>query len=282
MKKYFLILITLALFVASCASIRDLASIQEPDVSFSSMKFDNISFDGITMLFDFEVDNPNQANIKATSYNYEFLLNGNTFLTGTQEQGIEIKSKSKNNVTVPVTFNFDQVWNSVRSIAQNDSIEYNLSTEVEFDLPILGSRKVPVTASGFFPLIKTPTFEFSDFNRGRLSLSGAELELKVIIKNPNSFAIWVDGVDYNLIVNGAKWAESTISQRVELGSDTEREVTIPLQLNFAQLGSATYQLLTGGSSFNYEVTGQTNAGADIPGFRENTQIPFNFSGVFRF
>jgi len=282
MKKYLLLLFALVLFAGSCATIRDLASIKEPDVKYSSMKFDSISFDGITMLFDFEVDNPNRVDVKATSYNYDFLLNGESFLSGEQIQGLEIKGNSKNIVTVPVSFNFEQAWTSVRSIAQQDSIEYRLSTEVEFDLPVLGKRTVPVSASGYFPVIKTPTFNFRDFNLGRLSLSGAELELKVTIKNPNSFGIWVDGVDYNLMVNGAKWAESTIHQKIELGADTEREVTIPLQLNFTQLGSATYQLLTGGTSFNYEVTGDANAGADLPGFRDDKQLNFNFSGVFRF
>jgi len=77
MKKTAAFLLITIIFIAGCSALRDFANIQQPSVDFNRVSIQSISFDGIDLLFDFEVNNPNQVGVDASEYSYEFFINDN-------------------------------------------------------------------------------------------------------------------------------------------------------------------------------------------------------------
>jgi LEA14-like dessication related protein len=280
MKKYFLPLsILLLILLTSCAAIRDAANVQEPDVRFSNMSIQTIDFDGVTLLFDFDVTNPNRLDVSAESYNYEFFINGQSFINGTQEERLEIGSQSTSTVQVPVSMTFSNLYESFRSVLQQDSISYRMDTAVSFSLPVIGSRTVPVQAEGDLPIPKIPRIRFGDFEMKRLSFSGAEIDISFTVDNPNPFGITLAGADYTLQVNGNEWLDTSLREAIRVSGSETREITIPLELSASQMGPALVEMMRGVNEFEYKLMGQARISADIEGFTREQTVPFDLEGI---
>ncbi|WP_083750247.1 LEA type 2 family protein [Rhodohalobacter halophilus] len=280
MKKLLLILLV-SMFAVSCSTLRDAANVQEPNVSFKDMSIDRITPDGVTLLFDFEVDNPNSFGVSASGYNYEFFINESSFLSGVEEDNFSIGRESKQTVQVPVTLNFQEVYDSFRSVIRQDSLSYAIATEVEFEVPVLGTRKVPVRTSGELPIPKVPRISLGDFDVKNISLSGAEIEVSFQVENPNPFAISIANTAYELAVNGREWLDTTLGENIRIGASDRQTITIPIRLNSSQMGSALMDIMSGNTSFEYDLKGSADISADLQGFRDGQTFPFDLSGTYR-
>lgn len=282
MKNYVLpaFLIFLLTVFTSCATLRDAANVQEPDVQFSNMSIQNINFNGVTLLFDFDVTNPNRLDVSADGYNYEFFINGQSFISGTQDDWLEIGRESTTTIQVPVSMTFSNLYESFRSVISQDSVSYRMDTAVSFSVPVIGSRTVPVQAEGDLPIPKIPRIQFGDFEMKRLSFSGADIDISFRVSNPNSFGITLAGADYALQVNGKEWLDTRLGESIRVdGSDT-REITIPIELSASQMGSALVEMMGGRKEFEYRLKGQARVSADLKGFTEEQTVPFDLEGIF--
>lgn len=280
MKKIILSLFVLIVFI-SCNTLKDLSNIQKPSVRYSSMFIQDMSFDDVTLLFDFEVDNPNSFGVSADQYQYEFFINGTEFVTGIQNENVRIESESKSIIQVPVSFTFSEVYNTISSAVNRDSISYRISSEVRFDIAGVSQQRVPVSAEGELPIPKLPKIELSNFNVNELSFSGAEMVASFRVENPNSFGISFADASYNLEVNEKEWLDTTLERNIELGGSESELITIPIRLNSSQMGSVLFDMLRGEKEFPYNLTGSARISADLPGFDGFEVLPFNISGTYK-
>ncbi|MEX0647307.1 MAG: LEA type 2 family protein [Balneolaceae bacterium] len=281
MKKQFLIPVLIISVLAGCSTLRDLSDIQEPTVSYRDVNIQSISFDGITLLFDFDVTNPNRFGVTAEEYRYEFFINNRSFLSGEQPEQVSIGREESTVIQVPVSLNFSEIAQTFGSVVRGDSISYQLSTEVEFDLPVAGRQRVPVEAGGHFPLPKIPRIEFGGFEVKQMSFTGAEIEVSIRVTNPNSFGISLSGADYQLEINGNEWLDTFLDQSVDVDGSESKTVVIPISLNASQLGSAMREIVMGNRDLQYHFTGEAEISADIEGFEGVQYIPFDLSGNYR-
>ena len=252
--KIFISILSLFL-ISGCAALSEFSDASKPDVEFREMNISNITFDDVTLLFDFNVNNPNRFDISAAGYEYDFQINDRSFISGTRNEGIRIEQNSTGVFQVPVTLRYEDVYQTFRSLSQQDEIAYALSTEVNFDLPVLGIQSIPVSTSGEIPVPKPPRIEFGDFNVTRVSLSGADAEVTFRVDNPNTFALSLLSASYNLRVNGREWLDTVLNESIRVESGQSREVRVPIRLNSSQLGSALMDLMGGNTTFDYELSG---------------------------
>ncbi|MEX1136648.1 MAG: LEA type 2 family protein [Balneolales bacterium] len=281
MQKKILLFLSVSLLVISCSTIRGLTDIQEPDVEFTNVSIQNISFDGVTLLFDFNVTNPNSMGVNAEGYSYEFFINDQSFLTGTQEEAISIGKESSSLIQVPVSMSFSELYQTFGSIVKQDSLSYKLSTEVAFDMSAFGSRRVPVEASGVLPIPKPPRIRFGGIDVKNMSFSGADVEATFRVINPNAFGIALTGAKYILDVNGRNWLDTELEERIDISGSENKTIVIPIRLNTAQMGSAMLDIMGGKKEFNYKLRGSANISADLEGFSENQELPFELEGVYQ-
>lgn len=280
MKKIILLSIVL-IILSGCNTLRDLSNIQKPSVRYSKMSVDDISFSDVTLLFDFEVDNPNSFGVSADQYRYEFFINGEEFVTGIQTENLRIAGQSKSIVQVPVSLTFSEVFDTIGSVARRDSIAYRISSEVQFDIAGIGRQRVPVSAEGELPIPKPPRIELDNFNVKELSFSGAEMVASIRVQNPNSFGISFADAYYNLEVNGNEWLNTTLDRDLNLDGSQSELITIPIRLNSSQMGSVMIDMLKGEKEFQYQLNGSASVSADIRGFSGFETLPFNLTGSYR-
>ncbi len=280
MKKIVAFLLITFIFIAGCSTLKDFANIQQPTVDFNRVSVQSFSFNGVNLLFDFEVNNPNQVGVDAEEYSYEFFINDNSFISGRQEENLRIERGSSSFVQIPVSLNFSDIYNTITDLAGRDSLSYRIASEIQFDIPGLGTRMVPVSTAGGLPIPKFPKIEFGGIEVNNITLSGADLELGIKVFNPNSFGLSLSKVDYLLNVNGREWLDASIVENVRVGALEENVVRIPIRLDAAQMGSILRELMSGSSELQYDLSGSADISADLEEFEVNGTLPFDLSGTY--
>jgi len=277
----FLSTLLLLFFISGCTALKDLANMQTPSLEYDTMSVQSINFNEAVLLFNFDVNNPNPIGITASGYSYNFLVNSNSFLSGNQDKNVNIGSGRNNTLQVPVTLQYSELLNTFSSLIRSDEFNYDLNTEFLFDVPGLGQQRLPANVSGSLPVPKIPRFEFAGFNVNSISPSGADMELKINISNPNRFPLFLNRARYVLDVNGREWLNTSLSDAVRVSADDRSEIVIPVQLNAVQMGSVLIDLMRGSTEFNYSLHGNADVGAELEGFSFTENLLFDKEGVFR-
>ena len=188
----YLIVLVSGLLVGSCSGLKKLAetaSVKRPRVAFVGTEMTGLSFERVDLMFDIAVQNPNPLGIRLAGFDYDFLINGNSFISGDQQEGIEIRAQGEHTVHLPVSVAFVDLYEIFQNVKDKGRSAYELNCGFSFDLPILGDVRVPVSTKGDFPLLKLPRVSVDNLSLKRLGLTGADLEVVIRLNNPNTFSL---------------------------------------------------------------------------------------------
>ena len=282
MKKSLLLILILIIFqiilLLHCSTLKELASIQKPTVTLDHVQVTGLTFDDISLKFDIAIDNPNQLSVNLAGFDYDFLLNDQSFIQGQQSDELSIQAQSRSIVELPVDLVFKDIYKSYQNLKNLDSTDYQLKVGLLFDLPVLGQTKIPVSMKGRFPLIKIPTLAIESLHLTNLNLFSANLQLNIRLDNPNSISLLLNKINYKFKVNGIEWISGLNENPQTIEQNAKSILGIPIRLNFMQIGQTAYNLVSGTSSVNYNLDGFLNFGSS-GGLIQNQNVTFNQSGT---
>jgi LEA14-like dessication related protein len=236
-----------------------------------------MSLQDLELTFDVDVDNPNAVAINLASYNFDFLINQNSFVKGNQPLSTEISPSGKSTIQIPVRFTFKELYQTFDSMRDKDETGYNLEAMIGVKLPVLGLTEIPVNKSGTFPVVKTPSISASKLTVKNLSFTKADLELQIDVSNPNAFGVILNTLDYKVDINGLESISGITSESVEIAEKGISTVKIPVSFNLIDLGRTAYQLLSSDKELDYSILGTANIDATLPFFNASS-YDFNKSG----
>ncbi|MBO6621714.1 MAG: LEA type 2 family protein [Balneola sp.] len=271
--KYLLLTTLYATFFASCSALKDLTSIQKPDLSVNDVRISDASLSDLELTFDIEVDNPNSIAINLTSYNYDFLISDRSFVSGDQSLSTEILSTNKSIVQIPVRFTYEELFKTFSDIRDQDETEYELNSVIGVNLPVLGFTEIPLKKSGVIPVIKPPKVSVSRLSVKNLSFTKADLELILNIDNPNAFGISLRETDYTISINGLESISGKSLNPIEIKEKNSGTISVPVSLNFIQLGRSAYNLIKEDQPLEYILSGSTDVESTLPFFKTSS---YNF------
>ncbi|RMG31931.1 MAG: hypothetical protein D6732_14140, partial [Methanobacteriota archaeon] len=255
-------------------------TIHKPEVRVANVRFAGLSFEKVDLLFDVQITNPNQLSIHLDAFDYDLQINDASFLKGRQDAGLQILAEQTSHLEIPLSLGFKELYNTFQSLKNQDSTQYRLLGTVYFNLPILGQTAIPVSKEGWLPMVKLPRFTSPNLKIVHLGLTGADVAVNLTIENPNAFGLLLDKLDYSFSVNGTEWAKGVTSRVVQIAEKGMGVVSIPVSLNFLQIGQGVMQLLTGAGQANYSFTGLADIKTTLP-MIGNVQLPINKSGELK-
>lgn len=279
-SKAGIITITTACFLLAigCSALQDLANgFQKPNLSVTDMRVTGFTFDEIELAYNVTVDNPNSLSVQMSSYNYNFKLDNQTFVEGQQDKNIQIEASDKSTFEVPMRLNFKQVYQGIQTLADADNAASEFLCVVSFDLPVLGITKIPVRKKGTIPMINTPTITIKNLEVENISLTKADLVLNMEFDNPNAFGIYINNFDYDLTINGDRWAEGTALGNTSISEKGTSQLEIPITLNITKMGMSAYRLLAGSQALHYRLNGNFSLGTTHP-LLNQTNFTINRNG----
>ena len=122
---------------------------------------------------------------------------------------------------------------------------------------------------------KAPTVTFRGVSLRDVALSGATLDVELMIANPNAFNIDVQRVRYSLFADTTLVGTGQPENKVFVPQLDSAVVRLPVQFTFVGLGAVAFQLIAQGT-VNYRLTGQVEFGTPVGTMTRN----FDQKGTF--
>ena len=238
-------------------------NVQKPKVQVANVKLKALNFSRADLLFNLKIQNPNALSVSLHGFDYDFLINKNSFVKGQQETKTQIKPNGVSTVPLPVTLTFEKLYQTYRSLKDTDSLHYTLKAGFTFALPVLGIVRIPVTTSGKLPTVKLPHITIQSLKLENLGFTQAKLRLQLRLSNPNAWSAILQKLNYRFVVNGNQWVTGNLNQRQPIAGKQVSLLDIPITLNLLQMGTTVYNLLTHPGALNYELKGAADFQSSI-------------------
>ena len=268
--------------LSACApvDIRESLANQKPTVSVADQRLTRLDFERVNMAFGIQVDNPNPIALTLAGLDYDLKLADHSFVSGKQGKQMKLAASGPSRFELPLSMAFKEVYAGIKQLEGKNQIPYELTTGLMIDVPLLGKLRYPVTTKGVLPLPRLPKISLKTLSLTKLNYSGATLALSLEVDNPNAFSVGLDRLNYDFTVNGKRWLSGNSNALGNVAQQQQSVITLPITLNFMEMGSSLYGLLKGGQDLNYSLNGKLDASSDHS-LIGNFDMPFADSGKIR-
>ncbi|HHJ34818.1 MAG TPA: hypothetical protein ENJ87_03540 [Gammaproteobacteria bacterium] len=275
-KKLLLLLVALSLI--SCAELARRADIAKPTAKFTSMRLANINFEQVDLVFDLAIENKNPVSLKLAGLDYDLKIEDKSLVSGTTAQAIKVKANSTSPVQLPITLKFDDLKKLPGELWNKDKISYQLISQLNVNLPVIGNYAIPVSKKGELPVPRIPDIKIKDVKVKNISFTSAELVTLVEIDNPNDFGLTISKLNYQLEVNQQNWGQGKVTRSSNIPGKGKGFVEIPVKLNLLSAGRSAYTALVNKSPVAYQLKGNVtiDTGLDL---LKNYRLPLDISGT---
>ncbi|MBN2279918.1 MAG: LEA type 2 family protein [Candidatus Marinimicrobia bacterium] len=273
-------LFTLFLIMSNCSELSQIlkqVNIQKPTAEIQNISLEKLSLEKADLLFHIKISNPNPVAIHLAGFDYDLVLNENSFLKGDNGSKIDINASDDGFVNFPLTLNFQNLYNTYQGLKEADEILYTLNLGLNMELPFLGNVRIPISKSDQLPTVKIPGIQVKSINMDQLSLTKADMILQIEVDNPNKWALNLNKMNYNLIVNSKKWAVGDLSQKVSVQGKEKSILEIPFSLNYLDVGASVFSMIKNNQNFNYQLSGSADIGSSLK-ILQNFNFPFEKVG----
>ncbi|MEN8170851.1 MAG: LEA type 2 family protein [Pseudomonadota bacterium] len=270
-------MITVGLSACAPIDIKQAMENQAPKVSVANQRLTRLDFERINLAFDIKVDNPNPVGIQLAGLDYDLKLADQSFASGKQDKYMALAASGASHFELPLSMAFSEIYQAISSLKDKDQIPYELTTVLMIDVPLLGKMRYPVKAQGVLPLPRLPDISVKDIRLEKLNFSGATLALNLQVDNPNAFSVAMNKLNYDFKVNGKRWASGNKQTLGTIKTKQKNIISLPISLNFMELGSGLYSLLNSGKDLNYSLSGKLDASSSNQ-LIGNFDMPFDTNG----
>jgi LEA14-like dessication related protein len=97
------------------------------------------------------------------------------------------------------------------------------------------------------------------------------------VTNPNAFGLSLQTLDYALRINGELWGSARVSESAELSEGDEREITLPVTLDFGAMGRSVRELILGRGNVAYNLSGTLEVGTTLE-MLDTADLPLSLDG----
>lgn len=87
----------------------------------------------------------------------------------------------------------------------------------------------------------------------------------------------MDQLSYDLRINGLESISGSLNEEIDIEEGSSTKIKLPVSISFLNAGMSAYRILTGDEDLEYELTGSTTIGSDLPYFKLSS-FDFDKSG----
>lgn len=272
-----LLLLFFILSLVGCAELAKHAETIKPTAKVTGMQLTNINFDQVDLVFDLAVKNENPVPLKLAGMNYELKIENQSLVSGVSDQAIKIKANSTSAVQLPITLKFSDLKNLSSELWGKDKVSYQLLSQFNVKLPVIGNYVIPVSKEGELPVPKVPEIKLKDVKVKNVSFVSAKLVARVEVGNPNDFDLALSNINYQLNINQRNWGKGAIKNSVNIPKHGKAIVEIPLKVNFLSAGKSVYDVVINRKPINYRLRGNATINTELD-LLKNVNMPLDISG----
>ncbi|HZJ52613.1 MAG TPA: LEA type 2 family protein, partial [Myxococcaceae bacterium] len=119
------LLIVLAVSASACAWLQMAeGGFKKPAVAYKTASLTDVSLSGGTLNVVTSVDNPNPVGLALTDVDYRLSVDGHPVAAGRPPEGLEIPANGSADVTLPASFKFTDLGQTVTTVLAKGSAGY--------------------------------------------------------------------------------------------------------------------------------------------------------------
>lgn len=212
---------------------------------------------GLILDFYISVTNSSSKAYYLSGYQYRFMVEQKEYirLQTPLGQDIRIDPRGKTPIRLPVKITYQLLYNNVSGLEPGNIVSCYMMGELSFSDGRRNKGRLPIAFAGEFPLFITPEISLGDIKVNMLTIGGADLDLGVIYHNKNHYKLPLDLIDYTIKFGGHPINSGRISGDSTMAASGENTVSIPILLNFFEVGKEVHGLLQQ-NSINAQFTGE--------------------------
>ena len=239
----------LLLAVPGCALLASLLGPQpKPTASVSAVRITDFSLNDLTVVFDLTITNPYAVPLPLVNVDYALASQAQPFLQGQAPLQGSIPANGSQTVPLPAKIVFVELLKALQGVRPGAMVPYHATLGLSVNAPVLGNLRLPIEKEGEVPVPAPPELSLPSVTWQNVSLAGATGLLKMRVRNPNSFAFDVAGLDYDIKLAGMDLAKGGLTNAASLAAGAAQEIGINVSVSTAKAGMAIVQLLQGKSS----------------------------------
>lgn len=214
-------------------------------ISLEEKQIQDLSISGFSLVFYIKITNTSRSIYYFSGYDYRFVVNQKEYIRvdTPMSNGIRIEPSSDTLLSFPLKITYSLLFQEVEGIEKEDKATCYLAGTMRFSDGRKEKGKLPFSFSGEFPLFKSPEIECLSLDVNDLTIGGADLSFEVRFKNRNGFELFVDSIKYALQLGEKPIGEGKISGDKNIKSRTDKVFSLPLLLNFFEVGKDVYNIL---------------------------------------
>jgi LEA14-like dessication related protein len=227
--------------------------LSEPAIKVNTVSVDSFDTETLHLQFDLLVNNPNGMDINVKKLRYRFTLELQSILEGEIEKKISLPAKQESHLAFPLVIRIADVLDKVEKMADKDTLIYGIEGDIT-PSGLLSAFKIPFESAGYIPNPRLPDITVQSFAVTGVSFTAVDLQVKLGIRNPNSFDFKVSQLEYDLAVNGKPLHHDVLDQVAEVKARSFSEVALTASLETANLLDSI-DLLLGSAPVRVSING---------------------------
>jgi len=214
-------------------------------ITVGEKRIRNFSLDGLTLAFYVNIANSSSKDYFLSGYEYRFIVNQTDYLqlqTGLEE-GIRIEARGETLVAFPVKITYKNLFRTIPEMKNELHATCNLIGWARFSDGRRERGKLALAFTGDFPIFWKPELQLVRLQVNTLTIGGADIEFAVKFQNKNRFELMVDRMSYTLTLAGYEIEKGTIAGDKNIDKQGEKLFSLPLLLDFFDVGKEVYNVL---------------------------------------
>lgn len=145
LNKHVIVPLSLILALASgCATIQDTLKLRKPTASLQGLKFDQITTDSATLLFDVQIENPYPAPLPLVNVDYNLTSRDKPLLAGQADLQSTIPAHGKETISLPAKISYLDLVQAFKGVKPGSVIPYTADLGLSVDTPAVGRLRLPM------------------------------------------------------------------------------------------------------------------------------------------
>ena len=160
-------------FCPGCSTL-EVMGLRKPTVSLAGLRFQNVSLDSATLLFDVDVENPYSVPLPLVNVDYDLTTSSKPLFSGKADVQSTIPANSKKTVSLPAKIKYLDLVRAFKDIKPGLAIPYEAKLGLSVDTPALGKLRLPISKEGQLSVPSIPNISTIDWQKLILDKAGKQ------------------------------------------------------------------------------------------------------------
>jgi hypothetical protein len=217
----------------------------EIEVVLREKRADAPTLQGVTLVFVLDIRKSGPAAESLARYDYRLVVGQTEYikLETALDSPIVVPARGEAAIALPVKFTYEYLYAAVAEASGLDRPACNLVGGMVFQDERKREKRIPIAFSGDFPIFKGFEAGTTGFEARDLTMGGADLTYKGVLRNPNGFELRPRKLSYRIFVADKAIAEGTLTNLPPIPERGEIGFSVPLLLDFWEIGKEVFQAL---------------------------------------